>query len=105
MADVQDVAAYIVARFGRIDTFKLQKLLYYSQAWHLVWDGEPLFEDEIEAWAAGPVVRSVYVGHRGCYQVDSWRGGTRRRSRGASEPRSTRSVMHTGSSRVVNSAG
>jgi uncharacterized phage-associated protein len=75
MAQVDDVAAMIVEHFGRIDTFKLQKLVYYCQAWHLVWDDEPLFDDPIEAWAAGPVVRSLYSRHRGRYSVDSWPWG------------------------------
>ena len=44
MADVQDVARYIVERGGPMTTMKLQKLAYYSQAWHLVWDGVPLFD-------------------------------------------------------------
>lgn len=75
MADVQDVAAAIVKHFGTIDTFKLQKLVYYSQAWHLVWDEEPLFPDRIEAWAAGPVVRALYDEHRGRYSVTEWPRG------------------------------
>ena len=32
-------------------SWKLQKLVYYCQAWSLVWDEEPLFEARIEAWA------------------------------------------------------
>ena len=46
MADpvsVMDVAAYILEQRGRLSTWKLQKLCYYSQAWSLVWDDEPLF--------------------------------------------------------------
>lgn len=39
---------------------KLQKLLYYEQAYHLARFGTPLFEEEIEAWKYGPVVPSVY---------------------------------------------
>lgn len=39
---------------------KLQKLLYYAQGHHLGAHGMPLFDDDIEAWAHGPVVRSVY---------------------------------------------
>ncbi|WP_307850044.1 MULTISPECIES: type II toxin-antitoxin system antitoxin SocA domain-containing protein [unclassified Saccharopolyspora] len=35
---------------------KLQKLVYYSQAWHLVWDERPLFDEPVQAWANGPVV-------------------------------------------------
>lgn len=45
------------------DTFtnlRLQKLLYYAQAWHLALYNEPLFEDPIEAWVYGPVVPRVY---------------------------------------------
>lgn len=32
MADVFDVAAYILQRQGRMTTMKLQKLCYYAQA-------------------------------------------------------------------------
>ncbi len=39
---------------------KLQKLLYYVQAWSLAFGNGPVFDDEIEAWVHGPVVRSVY---------------------------------------------
>ena len=37
---VFDVAAYILEKIGSMTTMKLQKLVYYSQAWSLVWDGE-----------------------------------------------------------------
>ncbi|WP_298708331.1 type II toxin-antitoxin system antitoxin SocA domain-containing protein [Chitinophaga sp.] len=43
-----------------ISPMKLQKLIYYAQAWHLVMYDEPLFEDRIEAWGHGPTVPSVY---------------------------------------------
>lgn len=39
---------------------RLQKLVYYAQAWHLAATGRPLFADRIEAWEHGPVVRSLY---------------------------------------------
>lgn len=39
---------------------RLQKLLYYAQAWHLAFTARPLFEDDFEAWTHGPVVRSLY---------------------------------------------
>lgn len=39
---------------------KLQKLLYYAQAWHLVFEGEALFKDKIEAWIHGPTVGIIY---------------------------------------------
>lgn len=56
MANVFDVAQYIVNKTGRISSIKLQKLVYYSKAWSLVWDDDPLFTEEVQAWAHGPVV-------------------------------------------------
>ena len=44
---------------------KLQKLIYYAQAWALTLLGYELFEEEIEAWAHGPVVPSVYHRFKG----------------------------------------
>ncbi|MEU9516817.1 type II toxin-antitoxin system antitoxin SocA domain-containing protein [Micromonospora sp. NPDC048169] len=64
MAQVGDVAAYILEQCGEMTAMKLQKLVYYSKAWHLVWDNAPLFNDRIEAWANGPVVRALYAQHR-----------------------------------------
>jgi uncharacterized phage-associated protein len=65
MAIVFDVAEYILARIGEMSAMKLQKLVYYSQAWTLAWTDRPLFEDEIEAWAKGPVVPALYERHKG----------------------------------------
>lgn len=77
MASAHDVAAYILHKKGSLDTWKLQKLVYYSQAWHLVWDGEPLFKARIEAWANGPVVPALYKKHRGKFKVETWPEGNR----------------------------
>ena len=74
MADVHDVAAAIIKKHGPMTAMKLQKLVYYSQAWSLVWEEEPLFPEKIEAWAAGPVVPALYYRHRGQFQVNSWDG-------------------------------
>lgn len=70
MADAFDVAAYILERKGAMPAMKLHKLLYYSHAWHLVWDEEPLFESRIEAWANGPVIPDIYQLHRQQFIVD-----------------------------------
>ncbi|WP_269939976.1 Panacea domain-containing protein [Arthrobacter sp. HY1533] len=48
---------------------KLQKLVYYSKAWHLVWETKPLFDDRTEAWANGPVVPRLYFKHRSQYTI------------------------------------
>jgi uncharacterized phage-associated protein len=71
MSNARDVAEYILMRTGEIPAMKLQKLVYYSQAWSLVWDNKPLFMDEIQAWANGPVVPNLYDCHRGEYSVHS----------------------------------
>lgn len=43
-----------------LDNKKLQKLLYYSQAWNLVFNKGPLFSDKIEAWVHGPAIPQVW---------------------------------------------
>ena len=52
-----------------ITSLKLQKLLYYTQAWSLVWDDTPIFENEIQAWANGPVVADVFDLHQSLFRV------------------------------------
>lgn len=72
MATVFDIAKYILDKTGPISAMKLQKLVYYAQAWALVWDDAPLFsESKIEAWANGPVVRCLYEEHRGKFIVQA----------------------------------
>lgn len=71
MAKIIDVAQYILNKTGNISTWKLQKLVYYSQAWHLVWEEKPLFGERIEAWANGPVAPELYSKHRGLFSVSS----------------------------------
>ncbi|UAJ10682.1 Panacea domain-containing protein [Glacieibacterium megasporae] len=71
MADLFDVSAYILSQTGPITSMKLQKLVYYSQAWSLVWDERPLFANRIEAWANGPVVPDLFQAHRGEFIIAS----------------------------------
>lgn len=75
MPSAHDVARYILEQKGEMDTWKLQKLVYYSQAWHLVWDSEPLFEERIEAWANGPVAPDLFREHRGKFKMAKWPKG------------------------------
>jgi len=62
--DSNKIADTIIAlsRNRNLDTtnLKLQKLLYYAQAWNLVFKDRPLFLESIEAWIHGPVVPSVF---------------------------------------------
>jgi uncharacterized phage-associated protein len=45
---------------SEITNLKLQKLLYYAQAWHLVFHNKVLFRERIEAWVHGPVVPEIF---------------------------------------------
>lgn len=65
---VNNVARYILEhKGGHMSTMKLQKLVYYTQAWSLVWDEKPLFDSRIEAWANGPIIPDLYGQHRGLF--------------------------------------
>lgn len=69
MCTVYDAAAYILKKGGAMTHLKLQKLVYYSQAWSLVWDEKKLFAEPIEAWANGPVVPRLYNRLRQTFEV------------------------------------
>lgn len=71
-----DVAAAVLERTGAVSAYKLQKLVYYAQAWSLVWDGVPLFDESIEAWGHGPVVPSLYRSNAGQWKVATARGSS-----------------------------
>ena len=71
MSTAHDVANYILSRRA-MTAMKMQKLVYYAQAWHLARTGEPLFDEPIEAWVNGPVVRELYEEHRGQFSLSRW---------------------------------
>ncbi len=56
-------------RGEHLTNLKLQKLLYYTQAWHLALYDRALFSEDFEAWVHGPVLPSQY--HR--FKHNSWR--------------------------------
>lgn len=70
MANVLNVACYILQRIGEMTTMKLQKLAYYCQAWSLAWDGVPLFDEDFQAWANGPVCPELFEEHKGKFTVN-----------------------------------
>jgi uncharacterized phage-associated protein len=76
MTTVHDIAAYILKKCGPMSAMKLQKLVYYSQAWSLVWEDRPLFQAEIQAWASGPVVPILYHKHKGQFLLKDWQDGS-----------------------------
>lgn len=69
MANVFDVASYILQEKGPMAHMKLQKLCYFAQAWHFKWDNQLLFDDRIEAWANGPIVPKLYEKYRGVFHI------------------------------------
>lgn len=69
MASVFDVAKYILKKYGKMSTMKLQKLCYYCQVWSLVWDDTPLFEEDFQAWANGPVCPDLFYFRQGEFSV------------------------------------
>jgi len=64
----QDVADYFLAFANEtgdpITNLKLQKLVYYAQAWHLANYSKPLFKDDFEAWVHGPVIPALYFAYQ-----------------------------------------
>lgn len=56
-SSVFDVARNLIKKEGgAMNTMKLQKLVFYCQAYSLVDTGHPMFPEQIEAWRHGPVV-------------------------------------------------
>lgn len=51
---------YILKHYGDMSHLKLQKLLFYCDAYCLAYFGEELVTDQFEAWVHGPVSRKVY---------------------------------------------
>lgn len=69
----KNVARWFVNRADRsagdvVTHLKVQKLVYYADAWHLAYFDRPLFSEDFQAWAHGPVLRSLYEKYRG----NSW---------------------------------
>lgn len=70
MATIFDVAKYVLKKLGKTTTMKLEKEVYYCQAWSLAWDEQPLFDEDFQAWANGPVCPQLFAKHKGQFIVD-----------------------------------
>ena len=73
--DAKVVASYFIKKANRqsggnadfegnndLTNLKLQKILYFAQAEHLKKYNQKLFNQDIEAWQYGPVVREKIAG-------------------------------------------
>jgi uncharacterized phage-associated protein len=65
MGNVEDVAKIIInyenaEENPNITNLTLNKLLYFAQGHCLAETGEPMFDDDFEAWDFGPVIPKIY---------------------------------------------
>lgn len=58
--NAQLLADYILQEYGAMSHLKVQKLLYYCDAYHLAYIDSALIRQDFEAWVHGPVCRDVY---------------------------------------------
>ena len=61
--DAKAIANFLLAldEMGHALTpMKLQKLVYFSHGWHLAMLNSALIDENVEAWAFGPVIPSLY---------------------------------------------
>ncbi|HAF36720.1 MULTISPECIES: Panacea domain-containing protein [Sphingobacterium] len=56
----QLLADYILLNYNPMSHLKLQKLLFYCEAYHLAYFNSSLIDEEFEAWVHGPVCREVF---------------------------------------------
>lgn len=54
------ITDYINQKGDTVSHKKLQKLLYYVEAWHLVNFGQPILDEDFQAWVHGPVIPELY---------------------------------------------
>ncbi len=69
MVTVFDVANFILKSRQDTTAWQLQKLCYYSKAWGLVLINNGIFDEPFEAWANGPVCRTLYYKHKGRHSI------------------------------------
>ena len=66
MNSIHDIADYVILhvkmedKYASLINLKLQKLLYYIQAWSYGINKRPFFKGDFEAWIHGPVNREIY---------------------------------------------
>jgi uncharacterized phage-associated protein len=57
--------SHYILSFIPSSQLKLQKLVYYSEGWHLAYFEHPLIDEDFEAWVHGPAVRSLWNHYKG----------------------------------------
>jgi uncharacterized phage-associated protein len=64
-SEIADYFIYVANDVGSyLSNLKLNKLVYYAQAWHLAFFDTPIFAEDFEAWVHGPVIPALYYKYR-----------------------------------------
>jgi uncharacterized phage-associated protein len=62
--DPKAIANYLLeiadAQGEPLSPLKIQKLVYFANGWYLAITDAPLLDEQVEAWAYGPVIPSLY---------------------------------------------
>ena len=72
--NIFDVANFFLKIVDRdsgstITPLKLQKILYYAHGYYLANYDKPLFQEDFQAWANGPVCPELFYKTKGKYSV------------------------------------
>lgn len=62
----QIITHYVNQKGDQVSHKKLQKLVYYVEAWSLVYLNKSLVSEQFEAWIHGPVIKELYQELKGC---------------------------------------
>lgn len=71
MLSVFSAAVCLLEHTQKTSPAKLQALLYYCQAWSLVYNNEPMFPDIIKAKESGPIIPAVLYETKGHSTIDA----------------------------------
>jgi uncharacterized phage-associated protein len=70
MRNISDIAKYLglslLSKGLSVSPLKLQKMLYYTQAWYMVFFGKynTLFTENPQAWVNGPVYPDIFLEYK-----------------------------------------
>jgi uncharacterized phage-associated protein len=57
--------SHYILSFVPSTQLKLQKLVYYTEGWHLAYFEHSLIDEDFEAWVHGPAIRSLWDNYKG----------------------------------------
>jgi len=57
--------SYYILSYVPSSQLKLQKLVYYSEGWHLAYFEQSIIPEDFEAWVHGPAIRELWDHYKG----------------------------------------